>query len=97
MANSCYAMVSNPKGGEVGEEMSMLCFRTITGSIILYDHVNPKGAFHKKTPIQIKGAVTVLKNYQGREKTESLVNALRFNTVHLNEEDTPSQFKQILA
>lgn len=97
MANSCYAMAAGGKGGELSEDLSMLCFRTITGSIILYDHVNPRGAFHKKTPIQIKGAVTVLKNYQGREKTDSLVNALRFNTVHLNEEETPSQFKQLLA
>lgn len=32
----------------------MLCYRTITGTIILYDHVNPKGAFHKRTPLQVR-------------------------------------------
>jgi len=97
LANSCYILVSDNKKSDVNEEVTMLYFRTIAGSIILYDHVNPKGAFTKKTPIQIKGAVTALKNYQGREKTDSLVNALRFNTVHLNDDDTPASFKSLLA
>jgi hypothetical protein len=47
--------------------------------------------------LQIRGAVGVLKAHQGKEKTDSLVNALRFNTVHLNDEDTPGAIKQLLA
>jgi hypothetical protein len=39
---------------DLNEDTSMLCFRTITGSIILYDHVTQKGAFHKASPIQAR-------------------------------------------
>jgi len=75
---------------------AMMAFRAMTGSIILYDHINPKGAFHKKSPIQIRQAVQVLKGHEGKDKTDTLINALRFNTVHLNDEDTPGQVKVIL-
>jgi hypothetical protein len=46
---------------------------------------------------QIRGAVQALKAHVGKEKTDGLVNALRFNTVHLNDETTPNAIKQILA
>jgi len=97
MANSCHAMVSGSKAAQLSEPQAMLCFRTITGSIILYDHVNPRGAFHKKSPIMVRGAVTALKAHTGSEKTDSLVNALRFNTMHLNEDETPNAIKQLLS
>ncbi len=97
MANSCLAMVTNGKDAQLNETQRMLVYRSITGSIILYDHVNPRGAFHKKSPIFVKGAVTVLKAHNGTEKTDSLVNALRFNTMHLNEDETPSAIKQLLS
>jgi len=96
LTNSCY-MLANDSKKSLSPQVSMLCFRTITGAVILYDHVNPKGAFHKKSPIHIKGSVTVLKAWSGEEKTDSLVNALRFNTVHLNEDETPGAVKALLA
>jgi len=93
MANSCYASLGN----KFDRPDVFLYFRTMAGSIILYDHVNQRGAFHKKSPIQVKQVVTSLKGYTGEEKTDSLVNALRFNTMHLNDEDTPSNVKQLLS
>jgi len=95
LANSCLAIVSAKSDSPPAD--LFLQFRTITGAIILYDHSNPRGAFHKKGPIQIKQVVTTLKGYQGEEKTDSLVNALRFNTVHLNEDETPGNIKQLLS
>jgi hypothetical protein len=28
--------------------------RAMTGAIILYDHLHPQGAFHKKSPINVR-------------------------------------------
>jgi len=96
MSNSCHAMAESQKS-TMDDTTAMLCFRTMTGTILLYDHVNPRGAFHKKSPIMIRNAVVALKSYTGKEKTDSLINALRFNTIHLNDEDTPSPIKALLA
>lgn len=94
MANSCYMMVEKQKFQKV--DTNMLCLRTTVGCIILYDHVHPKGAFHKKSPILIRNAVTTIKNFKG-DNVDSLLNAVRFNTVHLNDDDTPAQTKAVLA
>jgi len=96
MSNSCYAYLTDKKFEGSENPNAMMAFRAMTGSIILYDHINPKGAFHKKSPIQIRQAVQVLKGHEGKDKTDTLINALRFNTVHLNDEDTPGQVKVIL-
>jgi len=96
MAGSCFAYLTDKKFEGTENPHSMMAFRAMTGSIILYDHVNAKGAFHKKSPIQIRQVVQALKGHEGKEKTDTLINALRFNTVHLNDDDTPSQVKQIL-
>jgi len=94
LANSCSSMVSTQKLQKT--EIIMLCLRTVTGCIILYDHVHPKGAFNKKSPIMIKNAVTTIKNFKD-ENTDTMVNAVRFNTVHLNDDDTPAPIKAALA
>eukprot|EP01099_Mayorella_cantabrigiensis_P000629 TRINITY_DN1272_c0_g2_i1.p1 TRINITY_DN1272_c0_g2~~TRINITY_DN1272_c0_g2_i1.p1 ORF type:complete len:311 (-),score=75.57 TRINITY_DN1272_c0_g2_i1:212-1144(-) len=94
MANSCFLSVEKQKFQKA--ETNMLCLRTVTGCIILYDHVHPKGAFHKKSPIMIRNAVTVIKNFKD-ENTDTLINAIRFNTVHLNDDDTPAPVKAALA
>jgi len=96
MSNSCFAFLSDKKFEGADNPNAMIGFRAMTGSIILFDHINQKGAFHKKSPIQIRQAVQALKGHEGKEKTDTLINALRFNTVHLNDEDTPGQVKVIL-
>jgi len=67
----------------------------MTGAVILYDHLAPQGAFVKKSPINIKGTITVLKSYT-ESPTDGLLNALRFTTIHLNDEATPNAIKQML-
>jgi len=94
MANVCLDMVektkfSNPK-------TNMFCLRAMTGSIVIVDHIDDLGAFCKKSTINIKSAVTALKNFTA-VSTDSLQNALRFSTKHFNDADTPTVIKNLLA
>jgi len=94
MANICCDMVAHSKF--TSNDTNMFCLRSMTGAIILYDHVAPLGAFHKKSPINIKGCVNTLKGYT-QSPTDGLLNALRFTTVHLKDPETPAFIKQMLA
>lgn len=49
----------------------------MVGLIILFDHVNPEGAFIKSSHIDIKGSVKVLKE-QTPTIVDNLLNALRY-------------------
>jgi len=94
LANVCHDMVEGKKFTQ--ENYNLLSLRAMVGSIILYDHVSEQGAFVKKSPINVKGCISVLKNYQGHN-TDGLLNALRFTTIHLNDAETPGAIKQLLA
>jgi len=94
MANVCQEMMVLKKFGS-NDHTNLFCLRAMTGSIILFDHLHAQGAFSKKSPINIKGCITVLKNFQGGQ-TDGLLNALRFTTIHLNDPDTPGAIKQLL-
>jgi len=95
MANVCQEMIVQKKFPN--DQTNMFCLRAMTGSVILFDHLHAQGAFSKKSPINIKGCITVLKNFQGGGSgTEGLLNALRFTTIHLNDPDTPGAIKQLL-
>jgi len=74
----------------------MFCLRAMTGAVILFDHLHNLGAFSKKSPINIKGCITVLKNTNQPGSTDGLLNALRFTTIHLNDPETPGAIKQLL-
>jgi len=97
MANVCQAMVANKKFQS--DSTNMFCLRAMTGATILFDHVDTIGAFHRKTPINIKGIINTLKTYTNSpttSPTDGLLNALRFTTVHLNDPATPNATKQML-
>lgn len=79
---------------ESPEEMIVYLLRVMTGLIIIYDHVNSNGAFHKKSPVDMKAAINVLKS---KKDTEFLIDAIRYNTKHFNDEGTPPKIKQLLA
>jgi len=101
MCNVCQDMVEKQRFKS--DQTNMFCLRAMTGSIILYDHINPQGAFFKKSLIHVKGCIQVLKGFQptvpvtGTPPTEGLLNALRFTTIHLNDPETPSAVKQMLG
>jgi len=94
MANACNSMVERKRFDN--EAINLFCLRAMTAAIVLYDHVHPVGAFHKRSPVHIRACVLTLKNHKPAPP-ESLLNALRFTTVHLNDDDTPSSIKQLLA
>jgi hypothetical protein len=91
-ANLCLRMLEN-EGAEAGNAMLYLC--AMTGCIILVDHLHDEGAFHAKSPVRIKQAITGLKNHT--EPTDFLLNSLRFTTLHLNDEQTMSAITKLLA
>jgi len=93
MANVCQDMVDKKRFSTPAT--NMFCFRCMTGSIILFDHLHALGAFSKKSPIHIRGCITVLKNFTGGP-TDGLLNALRFTTIHLNDPETPANIKHLL-
>lgn len=96
MANICRDTVENDKENEnhMQEKTVMLALRAMTGAIILYDHIADAGAFHKKSPINVRACITLLKTHS--LKPTGLVNALRFTTIHLNDPETPDIVKQML-
>jgi len=94
MANICHDMVDKKKFPN--DDTNSFCLRAMVGSIILYDHVSETGAFIKKSPVNIKGCILVLKSYTA-SSTDGLLNALRFTTIHLNDPETPGSIKQLLA
>lgn len=98
MANICEEMVREKKFAS--EQTNMFCLRCMVGAIILYDHVDAIGAFGKKSPINMRGCITALKDYKGTSGhaglTDGLLNALRFTTVHLNDPETPASIKHLL-
>jgi len=93
MANVCLDMVEKNKFTNV--KTNMFCLRGMTGSIVLVDHLDALGAFHKRSSINVKGAITKLKNFT-EASTEGLLNALRYTTVHLNDAETPQTIKLLL-
>jgi len=76
MANSCMKMVKSKKFAKA--ETNLFCARAMTGSIVLFDHVDERSAFDKRSPIQIKQCILLLKREFPRET--SLMNAIRFST-----------------
>ena len=65
----------------------------MTGAIILYDHVNPTGAFDKTTQIDVKGAIKLL---QRSNTNDAMLNALRYTTKTINNESTQKSIKALL-
>jgi len=76
MANSCLKMIRSKSFDK--PDINLFCARAMTGSIVLYDHVDPLGAFSKKSPIHIKLCIMTLKKDFPQE--QSLLSALQFST-----------------
>lgn len=98
MAAVCKVMLETPEYYQrfENEETILFCLRVMVGVIILYDHVHPVGAFAKKSGIDMKGCIKVLRD-QPASKVEGLLNALRYTTKHLNDETTPKNIRALLA
>jgi len=81
-----------------GNDHHVLLFLcTITGCVILVDHLDQRGVFHSKSTIFIKRAVETITEYRDITNTDFLLNSLRFTTLHLNDETTISAVKRLLV
>eukprot|EP01106_Pelomyxa_sp_JSP_P015952 TRINITY_DN569_c0_g2_i2.p1 TRINITY_DN569_c0_g2~~TRINITY_DN569_c0_g2_i2.p1 ORF type:complete len:139 (+),score=46.42 TRINITY_DN569_c0_g2_i2:49-465(+) len=94
MANICLDMVEKKRF--MSNDTNMFCLRAMTGAIILYDHIAEAGVFVRRSPVNVKAAIQILKTYT-EGNTDGLLNALRFTTIHLGDAETPQQIKQLLA
>lgn len=95
MANILQEMIEKKKFDN--EATNLFCLRAMVGCIILFDHLHPQGAFHKKSPVRIKECITALKAFKpSAGSIDGLLNALRFTTIHLNDADTPANVKALL-
>lgn len=97
MASVCRVINENPmyQSRFQNEKTSLFCLRVMVGVIILYDHVHPVGAFAKKAAIDMKSSIRVIRDHPS--SSESLLNALRYNTKHFNDEATPKATKTLLT
>lgn len=89
MANSCHKMVKAKKFANI--DTNLFCARAMTGAIVLYDHVDPLGAFHKKSPIAIRSCVVLLKTSFPKEN--GLMNAIHYSSKHFR--DAPLATQQL--
>lgn len=77
VANSCMLMLKNGKA-----EDTQFVARAMTGAVVIFDHVDHAGAFHRRTPIAIKQIINILK----KDFTDlSLLNAIRYSTKNFRE------------
>jgi len=92
LANLACKAVDN-SANDQATTMLLLC--TITGCIILVDHLQPEGVFSSKSPVRIRTCITKLK--ASAQPTDFLLNSLRFTTLHLNDPDTKPAIQKLLA
>jgi len=97
-ANVCNDMVQ--KEIFTNNETNLFCLRVMTGCIILNDHISELGSFHKKTGIKIKDCIMQLKNFgdipEYSEAINSLIDIIRYTSVHVTDPDTPGFIKALL-
>ncbi|MFH4983198.1 hypothetical protein AB6A40_009907 [Gnathostoma spinigerum] len=92
----CRYMVETEENWERMSEYSRLfSIRVMVGAIILYDHIDEAGAFCKDSPIDIRSAVELIKSQPHSNEMESLLNALRYTTKHLNDGTTPKSIRAL--
>lgn len=74
----------------------LFLLNSTVSSLILYDYIDPLGAFHRNSPINVKNVVKLIEEKGGNRK-ENLMNALKFNTKHLNDDVTPKLVKVLFS
>jgi len=94
LANVCLDMVEKEKFTD--GELNTFCLRAMTAAIILVDHLSDQGVFYKRSPVNIKQAIAILKAKEDELQTGGLINALKYTTRHLNDEDTPESILDLI-
>eukprot|EP00742_Colponemidia_sp_Colp-10_P000692 GILJ01000753.1.p1 GENE.GILJ01000753.1~~GILJ01000753.1.p1 ORF type:complete len:316 (+),score=47.54 GILJ01000753.1:39-986(+) len=94
MSNICGSMVRKKRFESV--ETNLFCLRAMVGAIILYDHVHPIGAFHRRSEIKMSKNIDLLLSFTAAS-TENLLNVLRYSSKHLNDDSTPASIQDKLS
>lgn len=102
MCTLCRIMVESPNYHQRFSDQQgtiQFCQRVMVACVILYDHVHHLGAFKRGAAIDIKASIKALKMHNENNESfcTSMMNALRYTTKHLNDEDTPKQIKALFA
>ena len=99
MSSVCRIMIETPSYHERFTDPDTLpfCQRVMVASVILYDHVHLLGAFTKKSPLDMMKTIKAIKSHGTAAGSDALINALRYSTKHLNDDDTPKAVKAALA
>jgi len=93
-ANVCLDMVEKQKFND--RDLNIFCLRAMTASIILVDHISEDGVFCRRTPVNIRQAIVLLKQKVDEYQTLGLINTLKYTTKHLNDEDTPEAILELI-
>jgi len=91
LANSC---VKAMKTKRVSADKMDLCATAMTNAVVLYDQVDGVGAFSRKSAINIKGVITVLKNSALDSDKPMLLNSLKYSTK--NATNAPESIQNLL-
>jgi len=94
LANVCLDMVEKERFND--RDLNIFCLRAMTSAIVLIDHLSEDGVFCRRSPVNIKQAIIILKNKVDELQTVGLVNALKYTTRHLNDEDTPDVILELI-
>uniref|UniRef100_A0A6A7FPV7 CYRIA/CYRIB Rac1 binding domain-containing protein n=1 Tax=Hirondellea gigas TaxID=1518452 RepID=A0A6A7FPV7_9CRUS len=102
-ANACLSILKF-KVFAADHKANGLFLRAMVGAVVLFDHVEPEGAFHKRSPIMMKYVCKMLvgefqRDYPGvlaDPVIENLINTLRFSTMHFKDDSTPSSIAAAL-
>ncbi|KAH0793996.1 protein FAM49B [Histomonas meleagridis] len=92
ISDICTSMLINHPSEN--EETNLLYLRASVGSILLYDHLNPKGAFVNDSSLAIMQTVTVLANYQPKQM--NLINSVKYLSKHYDDSSSRIEIKNIL-
>ena len=96
MAKVCQKMLATPGlKARIVDETELFILRVMTAIIILYDHAHPDGVFYKNSHVDVKGCLKILRE-QEKSRVESLFNALRYTTKHINDQSTPKSTKLLV-
>ncbi|KAG0267615.1 Protein fam49a, partial [Mortierella polycephala] len=86
LAAVCAHIVSNNSKKPQRPETMAFCLRVMVISIVVYDHIDPQGAFAKGSPINIKSSVKTIQTYSNADEAKTLLHALKYSSKHLNDQ-----------
>jgi len=72
--------------------------RILVATLVLYDHLNSNGAFAKNSGVDIKRSIRTIYNFSKQNDwRENLLNTLRFNSLHLRDDNVSDDVKLLLS